>query len=289
MADAEPGRQRPDVKKQLGELAGMTVGVLLVALALNLFLIPNRIAAGGVTGLATVLFHTLGTPVGVVTLAINVPLFLVGLRLVGISFGLRSVFGFVLLGLLIDLTAPLVRPLTTEPLLATVYGGGLTGLGIGITYRFGGSTGGTVLAARILWRLFGLASAHALLLLDGLVILLAGVVFNAELALYALLAVIVQTWAIDLVEEGRPHAKAAWIICRDPDTVAQLILRNLDRGVTALQGTGMYTGFERQVLLVTVSRGEVTALKELVRQQDPRAFIIITDASEVMGEGFQPV
>jgi len=275
--------------KVVRDIAGLCVGVALVALALNLFLVPNRIAGGGVSGLATVLYHVTGWSVGRTTLLMNIPLFLAGWRLLGLTFGARSVLGFVLLAALVDVTAPHVQPLTTDPVLAAVFGGGMTGIGIGITYRYRGSTGGTVLAARLLFRLFGLHPGQALLLLDGLVILMAGLAFSAELALYALLAVIVQTRAIDLVETGQPYAKAAWIICRDREAVervASRILKDMERGATALEGLGMYTRRPRPVLLVTIARAEVSALKEIVLQEDPTAFVVITDAIEVLGEGF---
>src|SRR5690606_8727499 len=160
-------------------------------------------------------------------------------------------------------------PLTYEPVLAAVFGGGLTGIGIGITYRYRGSTGGTVLAARLLFRLFGIGTGQALLLLDGLVILLAGLAFDVERALFALLAVLVQTRAIDLVEEGQPYAKAAWIITDRPEAVAERVLKELDRGATALEGMGMYTRKRRPVLLVSVARAEISMLKRMIREEDP--------------------
>lgn len=283
----ESAPPRPPLARTVAELIGFTFGVLLVALALNLFLVPNRIAGGGVSGLATVLYHLMGWPVGLTSALINIPLFIAGWRLLGLSFGVRSVLGFLLLAVFIDATAPYLKPLTQDPLLAAVFGGGVTGVGIGITYRYRGSTGGTVLAARLLYRLFGLNTGQALLLLDGLVILFAGIAFNVELALYAFVAVWVQTRAIDLVEEGQPYAKAAWIITDHPEPIGQRILHELDRGATLLEGVGMYTRQRRPVVLVTVNRSQIGQLKRIVREEDPRAFVIVTQASEVLGEGFE--
>ncbi|MBE3577048.1 MAG: YitT family protein [Limnochordales bacterium] len=270
----------------LRDYAGILLGSLLTAAGLNWFLVPARIAAGGVSGLATVIHHLVGGPVGLLMLMFNVPLFLAGLRWLGAHFGLKTLWGTVTLSVLTDLLAPYLHPLTHDPLLAALYGGALTGVGVGITFRFGGSTGGTDIGAALIGRYTPLTTGQALMGIDGAVIMVAGLAFGPELALYALLAVFVASRAIDLVQEGLGYAKVAYIISDVPDEIANGILYEMQRGVTALHGAGKFTGQERDVLFVIVSRSEVTTLKELVHRHDPRAFVVIHDAREVLGEGF---
>jgi len=266
---------------------GITAGVTLVALGLNWFLVPHRLAAGGVSGLAVVVYHLFGVPVGATMLAINIPLFALAARVLGISTGTRSIFGFVALSVVVDTLAPYTQPLTQDPVLAAIYGGVLVGVGVGITYRFGGSTGGTALGARLIHHYLHIGTGRAMLLADGLVILAAGIAFGPELALYALLSVFVTIRVVDLLEEGTPHAKAAIIVSDAPERISERVLHELNRGATALRGRGLYTGRDRDILLVIVSRDEVGRLKQLVRTTDPNAFVVISDVHEALGEGFR--
>jgi len=286
--DKRGGRRRwPALQATLAAYAGLTAGVALVALGLNWFLVPHRLAAGGVSGLAVVVHHLFGLPVGATMLVINIPLFILAARVLGIAAGARSIYGFVSLSLIVDALAPYLNPLTQDPVLASIYGGVLVGIGVGITYRLSGSTGGTALGARLIHHYLRIGTGRALLLADGIVILLAGIAFGPELALYALLSVFITIRVVDLLEEGTPHAKAAIIVSDAPDRVAQLVLHELQRGATALQGRGLYTGRDRQILLVIVDRDEVGRLKQLVRSADPTAFVVISDVHEALGEGFR--
>ncbi|HHV43147.1 MAG TPA: YitT family protein [Firmicutes bacterium] len=250
------------------------------------FLIPNRIAAGGVSGLATVLYHVTGLPVGVTMLAINIPLLYATFRIIGVSFSVRTIVGTVVLSLTIDLLEPFVPAVTQDPLLAAIYGGVLSGIGIGLAFYFGGSTGGTDLAARLLNHFTRLTVGQSLLIIDMIIIGVAGIFFGAEAALYAILALYLSSKTIDLIQEGQGGARAAFIISQRPQQISDRILRELERGVTALHGKGMYTQREREILMAIVSRSEVVRLKRLVHEEDPAAFMIITDAREVLGEGF---
>lgn len=287
---ASPGwwrRNLPATRALLAAYAGITIGVTLVALGLNWFLVPNRLAAGGVSGLAVVIYHLFNVPVGATMLAINIPLFALAAQVLGVAAGARSIFGFVALSVLTDGLAPYLQPLTHDPVLAAIYGGVLVGIGVGITYRFGGSTGGTALGARLIHHYLRIGTGRAMLLADGLVILAAGLAFGPELALYALLSVFVTMRVVDLLEEGTPYAKAAIIVSDVPERISDLVLHELNRGATALQGRGLYTGRDRDILLVIVSRDEVGRLKQLVRRTDPDAFVVIYDVHEALGEGFR--
>lgn len=266
---------------------GVIVGSAMVALALDWFLVPNRIAAGGVSGFATVTHYVFGWPVGMTMLAVNVPLFLFSIRVFGFRFGLRTLAGTVVTAVLVDVLAPVLHPLTQDAALAAIYGGVLTGVGIGITFRYGGSTGGTDMAARLLNYYTAISVGRSLLIFDGFVIALAAVAFNPELALYAFLSVFVTSKAIDVMQEGSSYAKGAFIISDRAKEIGDAILKQLDRGATALKGKGMYTQEDRDVLFVIVARNEIHQLRQLVHEHDSRAFMVITDVSDVLGEGFR--
>jgi len=263
------------------------VGVAITALGVSFFLIPAKIAAGGVSGLATVIYHLTGFPAGVIMLLLNLPLFILSWRVLGSIFGARTLFGTVALSLFVDLFNRWAAPITEDLLLAAIYGGVLSGIGLGIAFRSGGSTGGTDMAAQLLARFFPTSVGQALLLVDGAVIVLAGAVFGLELAMYALIAVFISTKAIDLVQEGQSYAKACLIISDHPEPIGQAIMEQLERGVTSLEGQGMYTRHGKDVLLVIVSRMEIAAIKRIVASLDPKAFVIIHDVHEVLGEGFR--
>lgn len=274
--------------KVVREYIFILVGCLLTAIGLDMFLVPNKIAAGGVSGIATIVHYVAHLPVGIVMLVINVPLFLAGTKKLGMRVGLRSLFGTIALSMFIDLLAPVLPVPTTDPLLASIYGGIIVGIGIGIVFRNKGTTGGTDLAAAIINNYMKMSVGVILFVVDASVILAAGVVFkSAELALYALLTVFLTARVIDIVQEGFGYAKAAIIISQKPEEVAQSIMQKMDRGATALHGQGLYTGVERDVILSVVTRAEISNLKELVHTIDPQAFVILTDVHEVMGEGFR--
>ena len=274
--------------KKLWEFIWVTIGVVLTALGLNLFLIPNKIAAGGVSGLAIILHHVIGSPVGLTMLALNVPLFAMGIYRLGLTFGFRSLYGTLSLSLVVDSLAPFLPVPTQDLLLAGLFGGVLVGLGLGLVFRFRGTTGGTDLAAAVLRTYTGVNIGQLLFMVDAAVVLVAGFVFQSwELMLYALITIFITAWVIDLVQEGFSYAKAFFVISSRLDIIAGKILRELGRGATALKGRGLYTGNDRDVLLTVVNRAEVSRLKEIVYETDPNAFVILADVREVLGEGFK--
>lgn len=285
MAKVQKANRRSQ-RRALWDYGLLVVGAAFVALGLNWFLVPNRIAAGGVTGLATVVYHTIGVPVGTTMLALNIPLFVIGLRTLGAQFGAKTLAGSIAVGVLTDVFAPLTSSLTTDPALAAVYGGVMSGIGIGLVFRSGGSTGGTDIVAQLLHRWLRLGRGRMLLVADGLVVLSAAIVFNTELALYGLLSAFLTARVIDLLQEGSSYAKVAFIISERSEEIAIRVLTELDRGVTALDGRGMFTRTSRQVLFVIVTRAEMFRLKRLVADTDNNAFVVVTDVHEVLGEGF---
>jgi uncharacterized membrane-anchored protein YitT (DUF2179 family) len=271
--------------RRLFSYISLLIGSFLIAVSFNLFLLPNRIASGGVSGISVILNTLTHITPAYTQWALNIPLFIAGILVLGKQFGVKTAIGSIVLPLFVLLTAHFPSP-TFDPLLASIYGGLGVGLGLGLVFRGRGSTGGLDVAAQMIHRVFGIRLGLAVALLDGLVILSAGLFISLENALYALIGLFVTSKTIDVIQTGFQTSKAAFIISKDPDRVSAAILHDLDRGLTRLQGVGGYTGDSRPVLLAVVGQNEVMRLKELVRDVDPGAFVIITNAAEVLGEGF---
>lgn len=265
----------------------ITAGCIVTALAYDCFLIPNRIAPGGLSGIGTVLYHRYGLPVGASMLVMNVPLFLLGVSYLGVRFGARTLYATVLLSIAID-AGGFLPSLTDDLLLASIAGGALMGFGLGLVLLQNTTTGGTDLAARLLDKaLPWISIGKILLILDSLVVLYASIAFRSyELGLYAVVSIFIGTRVIDAVVEGVDYALAAFIISSYPNLIAQRLL-SLPRGVTLLSGEGMYTGDRKDVLLCVVKKREIPRLKKIVRETDPNAFVIVTTVTEVLGEGFK--
>lgn len=262
------------------------LGSLVGAVAYPLFLVPNHIAPGGLTGLATVIHFLVGFPVGLTSFLLNVPLFVVGYRAMGRVFVLRSFVATVVFSLLIDLIP--LPPMTQNPLLGAVFGGVLLGVGLGLILRGGATTGGSDMVARMVHSRFQHISVGAFLFfVDFCVVVMAGFVIEVEYALYALISIYLSSRLIDAVLEGLTSEKACYVISQRYEEVKEQIMAQLDRGVTLLNAQGGYSGQERPVLLCVLSSQEVGRLKAIVRALDKRAFVFISDAHEVLGEGFR--
>ncbi len=269
----------------------MLAGSAVCGLAFTLFLIPHKIVPGGVSGAAMILNHLAGLPVGLTTIVLNLPLFGLGVRVLGKLYGLKSFIGMLLSSLAIDFFTYVVPTgqATDDPILACVFGGIVLGAGLGLVFRSGGSTGGTDILGMVLSRWTNLSTGSALLVIDVAIISVAGLAYaDFELALYGFLNVYVQVWIIDLVLEGVSYTRALLVISEHAKEVGQAITTKMGRGATVLSGTGAWTGSERPVVLVVMSKKEVPTARELVREVDPGAFVIITDVYEVLGEGFRP-
>ena len=272
-------------RKIIREYIAIALGCLLAALSFNFFLIPNKIAPGGLSGIATVLYHIFGFPVGVTTLALNIPLFIAGIRQLGGHFGIRTLLGTILLSVFIDLIK--VPVLTNDSLLASIYGGFLVGVGLGIVFRMNASTGGTDLFARIIHKYFpSISIAWVLFAVDFLVVLAASLLLGPSSGLYAIVSLALSARAIDLVQEGLNTAKAFFIISDHAEAISERIIREMERGATMLEGRGAYTGVNKNVILCVVRRTQITQLKGMINEIDPAAFVLVADVREVMGEGF---
>ncbi|MFM9279967.1 YitT family protein [Paenibacillus jiagnxiensis] len=264
----------------------IVLGSFITALAFNMFLLPSRIASGGVSGLSILAEAWFGLEPAFTQWALNIPLFFAGVLLLGRQYGVRSLLGSVLLPLFVYFTSNWPVP-TTNPLLASLYGGIGVGLGLGIVFRGRGSTGGLSILAQIIQKYTGFSFSLSVVLLDGTVIVLAGFALSPENALYALIGLYVTGKVIDAVEMGLGYSKVAYIISNHKENMAKAILVDLDRGLTELAGRGGFTQEDRPVLMVVVGQNEVTRLKTLVRSVDPDAFVIIGNTYEVLGKGFK--
>jgi len=283
--------RRRFILKLLGDGLLMVAGSAVCGLAFTLFLIPHKVVPGGVSGVAMILNHLADLPVGLTTIVLNLPLFALGVKVLGKLYGLKSFIGMLLSSLAIDFFTYVVPTgqATDDPIMACLFGGIVLGAGLGLVFRSGGSTGGTDILGMVLSRWTNLSLGSALLLIDIVIISCAGFAYaNFELALYGFLNVYVQVWMIDLVLEGVSYTRAMFVISERATAVGQAITTKMGRGATVLSGKGAWTGLERPVLLVVMSKKEVPVARELVREVDPQAFVIITDVYEVLGEGFKP-
>jgi uncharacterized membrane-anchored protein YitT (DUF2179 family) len=274
----------------------MTVGIVITAWGLNAFLIPNRLAAGGVSGLATVFYYffrdnyDIIVPVGMQMLVMNAVLLVIGIRAKGWRYGARTVYGMVAMSFAVDILAPITPHLASKDLLlAVLYGGAVTGVGMGLVFKSRGNTGGTDIIAQLLVDKLNLGVGQLMLAVDAVVTLVAAIVLGPDLALYGAVAIFVMGTVIDLVQEGLSVEKAAFIICDEPGRVADAVMHQLGRGATGIMARGLYSGEPREMVFTVVSRREIGALKALVNAVDPKAFVVIADVHEALGEGFKEI
>ena len=275
------------VRDELFNVLLIAAGLILATLGYRLYLIPNNVAPGGFTGIGQIVNHLVpAVGVGLVNLLLNVPLFLVSLRSMGLGFGLRSLISSVALSLMLDYLP--VPAMTDDVLLSAVFGGVLCGAGFGLVLRGHATTGGSdMLAALVHRHVPALKVSVCLFAVDATVVIASGFVFDASAAMYALISVFVMNVVIDQVLEGPGLARSHIIITNHGEKMADRILKELDRGVTAIEAKGMYSGEGRTMLLCVVSRLEAVRLRSIVYSVDPRAFVIVQNVHEALGEGFK--
>lgn len=273
----------PEVKNTLLILAGL----LCCSAAYNLYLIPNNIAAGGFTGIGQLVNSAFPSiSVGTVSIILNVPLFLLSMKSLGLRFGVRSLLAMLGLSLFIDYIP--FSSATDDMLLATVFGGALGGVGFGLILRGNATTGGSDMLASLMHRYCpAIRVSVGIFLVDGLVIVASAFVFDQTAAMYALICTFLMNLVVDVVLEGPNGAHSYFIISDHSETIAKRVMDEMERGVTAFAGMGMYSGKEKQVLLCVVNRFETMQLRRIVFSIDPAAFVIANKAHEVLGEGFQ--
>lgn len=279
-------------RKPLWDYIRIIVGTTLLALSITIFFDPLGMVLGGVTGIAIIIKAITGgivaggIPIWISNLVINIPLFFVAIFVKGKSFGRKSFFATFYLSFALYFTQGI--PLhTNDIILGSIFGGVLAGVGLGLVFSALATTGGTDLAASIIQHFVKYVSiAKIMLFLDATIILCGLFVFGAEKTMYAILSVYISVKVIDALLEGIYFAKAAFIITDHEEAVSKELLVKLERGLTGLNGEGMFTGSPKKVLLCVVSQRQIVQLKEIVKLIDPNAFVIVADVREVLGEGF---
>jgi uncharacterized membrane-anchored protein YitT (DUF2179 family) len=279
-------------RNTLRDLAYIFLGALVQALAMRLFLIPGLLVSGGISGAAQIINYFTHWPIGMMVLVGNIPLFLIGWRyLGGARFALRTAAAILFFSFLTDLLAYFIpsQGVTSDLVLNGLYGGLLLGIGLGLVYRGRGTSGGSDVLGRILNHYKGMSISQAYLITDAAVVLAGGLAFGWERALYGLIVIYVSGLAAELTSEGMSVFRMALIVTNKPKAITRMILEELERGVTILPGTGGYTNKPRPVLYCVLTRGEVNVLKTIVSETDPKAFMVIGQAHEALGEGFRPL
>lgn len=281
---------RAQFQKQLVSFLVITLASAVYALGFVWCYEPNDIAFGGITGIAQIINHLLPVaPVGVTVIILNIPLFLLAWKLLGGKMLLGSLYAMFISSVFIDLFTPLWDWQPMEPFLATIFGGLTMGLSLGLIFQQGSTTGGTDLAARLLkLKLAWLPMGKLLMAVDLVVIVLVALAFRAlDTMLYGLVALYISSIAMDGVLYGLDNAKVAYIISDHNEEISRSIVEDLDRGVTILHGQGAFTGTDKKVLLCAFKQREIASIKNLVKEIDPAAFLIVCPAHEVLGEGFR--
>ena len=265
--------------------AQILIGSVIGAAAYPTFLIPNNIAPGGLTGVATILNFLAGWPVGITALVLNIPLFLIGYRTMGKVFAFRSLVATALFTILIDILP--LKPVSEDPLLGTLFGGVVLGIGLGLILRGGATTGGSDMVARMVHRRFSFITVGMFLFaLDFLVVLAAAIFIGGTQALYAMIDIYVCGRVIDAVMVGFGGNKACFVMTDAWQKITGRVLNEIERGCTLLEAKGAYSGTSRPVVMCVMSRQEMTTLKRIVQEEDEKAFMFITEAHEALGEGF---
>jgi uncharacterized membrane-anchored protein YitT (DUF2179 family) len=280
------------LKINWADVAIITLGTLITSVGIVLFLAPNKVAAGGVSGISIILFHLFHFPIGLTMLIINAILFVIAFVLLGSEFGLKSIYATVMLSVFVDLLEYILPKslYINDLVIATVFGDLLTGFGIALVVSRGASTGGTDIVAMIIKKYTNIDMGKALMVIDFTITLFAGIFFGKIIGMYSLLAVIINTNTIDYVLEGITTSFQAFIITKKHEAIKERVLKEIGRGVTLIRAIGGYTGEERLALWVILkSPREIVKLKEIVKEEDPTAFVTITHVREVLGEGFKRI
>ncbi len=300
--------QKFNTKRELVNLMLMLLGSFIAAIAVNVFYLPSYLTMGGISGLASVIYHLspFGLSLGLLTLLLNLPVFLLGLLYVSKAFIVRSLIGTFTFSFLLDIThvpsqklytyLVLSGDVTAKPdlFLCGVSGGVLFGLGLGIVMLAKYTTGGTDILAVILHKKVPrLSLGMALGLIDGLVIVISAVAYfnkmpdSLNMALYSTISLYLCAKAIDLLTEGFNFKRTAMIISERAERIAELIMEDLGRGVTGLSGQGMFTKKSKTVLLCVLAKSQIPEARRIVSKEDPKAFFFVMDTREVLGEGFE--
>jgi len=266
-------------------------GAFILAAGFVFFITPNRIVPGGVYGISIVLHYIFGTPVGMVALAFDIPLTIIGIKVLGPRFGMKTIIGFVLTAIFVDLLTwfwgeqALVE---NDALLSSIFGGVLLGFGLGLIFKAKATSGGSDIIAMIIGKYTHLPIGQLMIMVDSSIVSIGLLVFHDwKIPLYSLIVIFISGKVIDLVLQGISYEKTLFIISEKPKELRDKIIKNLNRGGTYIYGKGMYSGEEKTVLFIVVNRREMTILQDYIHKIDPHAFMTVLNASEILGNGFK--
>ncbi len=272
--------------RRLYEYGSITLGVFLMSFGINMFYSQHQMVTGGVTGLSIVLNTVFSVPIWLSNILLNLPLFILGIKIKGRDFLIRTLYATVMLSVGLYLTE-FIPVFETDLTLAAIFGGAFGGIGIGLVFRAMATTGGSDLAASLINSRFGhISVSRIMFIIDAFVILIGLFVFGPLRTLYSIVAVFVCSRFIDALLEGLNFAKAAFIISDNSIEISKRLLSDMNRGVTSLSGKGMYTGQDKNVVFCVVSKKQIVTLKNIVKDVDKNAFVIVADVREVVGNGF---
>ncbi|MBO8171566.1 MAG: YitT family protein [Bacillaceae bacterium] len=274
------------IQKVLKRSIFILVGAVLMGVGLELFLVPNRVIDGGIVGISIILSYLSGVPLGIYLLLLNLPFLMIGYRQIGKTFALSTLWGVTILSASTFLLHP-VEPVTTDPLLATVFGGIVLGIGVGLVIRYGGSLDGTEITAILLNKKTPFSVGEIVMFFNIFILGSAGFVFGWDRAMYSLIAYYIAFKVIDLTIEGFEESKSVWIISDRHVDIGEALMARLGRGVTYLSGEGAYTGDDKKVIFTVVTRLEEAKLKSIVEEIDPEAFLAVGNIHDVKGGRFK--
>lgn len=276
---------KTDIKNPLIQYIQVIAGATLVGIAYNMFLLPSKLAAGGISGISTILYELYKISPSFTQFLINIPIFMIGLIVLGKDFSGKTLVGTFWVPFVIWLTAD-ISYVITNPFLGAIYGGVILGVGLGVVYQGNGSTGGTAALAQILKKITGLSSGYAQLIVDAIVVVTSLVVFDLETTLFALMCIYVTSKAIDFIQLRTSASKLILIITDEEDKIQSLIQNEIDRGLTKIRSIGGYSNQDKTMILCVVERSEAVYVKEKLQQEEPSSFVIFIDASDILGRGF---
>lgn len=293
---AKPGHSKPPNKTAsllafVKTYGIITIGLFINALAWTAFLIPSEIVGGGVTGASALLFYATGFPVAISFLIINALLIIFGIKSLGFGFGVKTIYGIVVLSTFLGILQPLItEPVVSERFMAAIIGGIMGGASVGLVFTQGGSTGGTDIIAVIINKFRNISHGRLILLMDVVIISSSYLLFHSiEIVVYGYVTMAVASYSIDMLLMGHRRSVQLFIFSRYPEEIASRIANDLGRGVTLLHGKGWYTKEEAQVLVVVVRRYESSNVFRTIKEVDPNAFISVANVMGVYGQGFDPI
>jgi uncharacterized membrane-anchored protein YitT (DUF2179 family) len=284
-------KEKPFTRKWFISYSLIIIGSFILASGFVFFITPNKIVPGGVYGISIVLHYLFGSPVGLVALMFDIPLTLLGIKILGPRFGFKTVLGFSLTAIFNDTLTifwgykPLVEG---DVLLSSIFGGVLVGLGLGLMFKSKATSGGSDIIAAVLNKYTHIPIGQMMIIVDSVIVLLGLIVFRDwKIPLYSWIVIFITGKVIDVVMSGLSYDKSLFIISDKHEEIRDKIIHNLNRGGTLIEGKGMYNMAERKIIFTVVSRRELSILQEYIHQIDPRAFMTVIDATEILGEGFK--